>query len=171
MLAIRPSPLDPRRAHVRFGPLTLDAALGIGGMTAFKREGDGATPIGSLEVLSGFRKGGYKAIAPARVELHRTGRGDGWCDAPGHAAYNRPVRLPFAASHEKLLREDCLYNFVLVVDWNFRQRRRGAGSAIFVHVAKPGFPPTQGCIAFRERDLIRLLPHVGRGARFLVRRS
>ena len=41
-----------------------------------------------------------------------------------------------------------------VLDWNIRSRRRGMGSAIFLHVAKPGYPPTQGCIALARRDLL-----------------
>lgn len=163
MVSVRISPLDPRRAHVRFGPLHFHAALGKGGVTAFKREGDGATPLGRMAVLSGFRSRRDLSAVVSPIGMSRVGKSAGWCDEPGHAAYNHPVRLPFAASHEKLLREDCLYDFVLVLDWNISSRKRGAGSAIFFHVAKPGYPPTQGCIALARRDMIRLLPHLRRG--------
>ena len=30
---------------------------------------------------------------------------------------------------------------------------RGRGSAIFLHVASPGYRPTEGCVAMTDRDL------------------
>lgn len=161
---VRVSPSDRSKALVRIGPVTLPAALGRGGVTAFKREGDGGTPRAAMAVLAGFRRGGMLTPDHAGLTLRRVGRRDGWCDAPGHAAYNRHVRLPFPASHETLLRNDILYDFGFVLDWNIRSRRRGAGSAIFLHVARPGFPPTEGCIALKRRDMLRLMPLLGRGS-------
>jgi L,D-peptidoglycan transpeptidase YkuD (ErfK/YbiS/YcfS/YnhG family) len=84
-----------------------------------------------------------------------------WCDATGHASYNRPVRAPFASSHERLKREDALYDICIVMDWNIRMRKRSCGSAIFFHLAKPGYTPTEGCVAISARDMRRLLPHLG----------
>ncbi|MDF1608230.1 L,D-transpeptidase family protein [Hoeflea sp. YIM 152468] len=162
-ITVRRSPIDPLRAMVRCGPVSLPAALGRGGIVSFKREGDGGTPRASMAVLSGFRRAGMLTPDRAGVALQRVNRKDGWCDAPDHAAYNRHVRLPFSASHETLIREDVLYDFGFVLDWNITSRKRGAGSAIFLHVAKPGFPPTQGCIALHRRDLLRLMPYLRRG--------
>ncbi|MEM5470756.1 L,D-transpeptidase family protein [Hoeflea sp. AS60] len=167
-VVVRPSPTDRLRGLVRIGPLTLQAALGRGGVTSFKREGDGGTPRAAMAVLSGFRRGGMLTPDHSGLPLQRVGKKDGWCDAPGHAAYNRHVRLPFADSHETLLRNDVLYDFGFVLDWNIRTRRRGAGSAIFLHVAKPGFPPTQGCIALKRRDMLRIMPFLRRGTVFRV---
>jgi Uncharacterized protein conserved in bacteria len=171
VLSVRPTPGDGKKALVRFGPLTFRAALGRGGISIFKREGDGATPHGWLEIVSGFRRVGLRRRVVAGLPMRPVGAADGWCDAPGHPSYNRPVRLPFSASHEKLRREDALYDIVLVLDWNFRRRARGLGSAIFAHVARPGYLPTEGCIAFHPRDLARILPLVGRGSAFVVSRS
>ena len=167
-IMVRPSPINRLRALVRIGPLTFQAALGRGGVTAFKREGDGGTPRAAMVVLAGFRRGGMLTPDRAGVSLQRVGSKDGWCDAPGNAAYNRHVRLPFPASHETLLRDDVLYDFGFVLDWNFRSRRRGAGSAIFLHVAKPGFPPTQGCIALKRGDMLRIMPLLKRGTMIRV---
>ncbi|PHR17679.1 MAG: hypothetical protein COA37_21845 [Hoeflea sp.] len=160
---VRVSPRDRLKALVQLGPLTFQAALGRGGVTSFKREGDGGTPRARMAVLSGFRKGGMLTPDRAGLKLRRVGGRDGWCDAPGHGRYNRPVRLPFSASYETLLRNDVLYDFGFVLDWNIRTRRRGMGSAIFLHVAKPGFPPTEGCIALKRGDMLRLMPLIRRG--------
>ncbi len=84
-------------------------------------------------------------------------RDDGWCDAPADRNYNRPVRLPYAASAEAVWRADRLYDIVVVLSHNTRPRVRGSGSAIFLHVAKPGYAPTEGCIALRREHLLALL--------------
>ncbi len=85
-----------------------------------------------------------------------------WCDASADPNYNRPVRAPFKPSHERLKREDELYDICVVMDWNVRMRKRGCGSAIFFHIARPGFTPTEGCVAISSRDMRRLLPHLDR---------
>ncbi len=104
----------------------------------------------------------------ARLPVRRTRADDGWCDAPNHPAYNRPVRLPIAASAEGMLRTDALYDVVVVLDWNFRARARGRGSAIFLHVAKPGYAPTEGCVAVSRADMNRLSPLLREGRRIVV---
>lgn len=116
-----------------------------------------------MPVLGGFQRGEQRRMIVSQVSLRRVGRRDGWCDAPTHAAYNRPVRLPFGFSHETLTRSDSLYDVALILDWNVSRRARGAGSAIFLHVARDGFPPTEGCIALRRGDLQRLLKVIRRG--------
>ena len=82
---------------------------------------------------------------------------DGWCDDPADRNYNRLVRLPSRRSAEGLKRADRLYDLVLVLGYNDRPRVRGKGSAIFVHLARPGLTPTDGCIALKRHDLMMLL--------------
>ena len=77
---------------------------------------------------------------------------DGWCDEPADRNYNRPVRLPYSASAETMLRNDELYDVAIVLDWNIRRRARGLGSAVFLHIAPPGHPPTEGCVAIAPRE-------------------
>ncbi len=45
-----------------------------------------------------------------------------------------------------------------------RPRVRGGGSAIFMHVAGPGYAPTEGCIALSRQHLLLLLRHLRAGA-------
>jgi L,D-peptidoglycan transpeptidase YkuD (ErfK/YbiS/YcfS/YnhG family) len=85
---------------------------------------------------------------------------DGWCDDPADRNYNRLVRLPSRRSAEGLKRADRLYDLVLVVGYNDVPRVKGKGSAIFVHLARPDFTPTDGCIALSRHDLTMLLAHV-----------
>lgn len=85
-----------------------------------------------------------------------------WCDAVGDPNYNRPVRAPFKPSHEKLRRDDGLYDICIVLDWNLTPRKRRCGSAIFFHLARPGYTPTEGCVAIAPQDMRRLLPFLGK---------
>lgn len=105
---------------------------------------------------------------PDRVQRPRTGlplaviaTTDGWCDAVGDRNYNRKVAHPYPASAEALWRADGLYDVVVVLAHNRRPRVRGRGSAIFLHVARPGHLPTEGCIALARPDLLRLLSRIG----------
>ncbi|HEY0421221.1 MAG TPA: L,D-transpeptidase family protein, partial [Acetobacteraceae bacterium] len=82
---------------------------------------------------------------------------DGWCDDPGHPDYNRMIRLPHSARHEELWRRDGLYDILGVLGWNDEPVERGRGSAIFLHVCRPDFAPTEGCVALPAGDLRALL--------------
>lgn len=144
--------------------------LGRGGVSAFKHEGDGATPLGTHYLLYGYFRQGRLGTRSTRLEMSVIDEATGWCDAPADRNYNRPVRLPYGASHEIMLRGDELYDICIVLDWNMRRRRRGRGSAIFLHVAKPGLPPTEGCVAVRPQILKRLLPYLSRRTRLIVLR-
>jgi L,D-peptidoglycan transpeptidase YkuD (ErfK/YbiS/YcfS/YnhG family) len=86
---------------------------------------------------------------------------DGWCDASADRNYNRPVRHPYPTSAERLWRADALYDVVVVLGYNDYPRLRGRGSAIFMHVARPGYAPTEGCVALSRPHLLRLLERLG----------
>lgn len=170
---VRPRPRDPRQGILRLGPHAFACALGRSGLSPFKREGDGATPIGRFAVLSGyFRRvpAGDLGVGRARLRLAPSHARLGWCDAPFDRNYNRPVRIPYPASHERMARPDGLYDVCLVLDWNVTERRQGRGSAIFLHLARPGFAPTEGCVAVSRRTMARLLAGLKRGARLAVTR-
>jgi L,D-peptidoglycan transpeptidase YkuD (ErfK/YbiS/YcfS/YnhG family) len=142
---------------------SVPCALGRSGIVSEKREGDGGTPAGRLPL----RRLLYRAD---RLSRPRTGlpaaaiaETDGWCDDPGDPAYNRPVRLPYPGHHEVLWREDELYDLLVVLGYNDAPVAAGRGSAIFLHLARAGYPPTEGCVALAKPDLLRLLEEIGLG--------
>lgn len=162
-LVVRARPGKPSQGLMQAGPLVFACALGRGSIASNKREGDGATPLAAMRILSGyFRSGRLAGARRTRLPMAATDTGLGWCDAPQDRNYNRPVRLPYKASHETMQRADHLYDACLVLDWNIAPRRRGCGSAIFFHLARPGYTPTEGCVAIGKRDMERLLPHLSR---------
>ena len=151
--------LSARDTHgwLTFGHLRVRCVIGRSGRTAFKREGDGATPIGVFLLREIFFRQDRIMRPRTRVPVSAIRRQDGWCDAPDDRNYNGPITHPYPASAERLWRDDQLYDIVGVLDYNIRPRVRGKGSAIFLHCAKEGYKPTEGCVAVRRQDLLRLL--------------
>ncbi len=113
-----------------------------------------------MPLLYGFIRGERIRAVQTPLTLRRAVKSMLWCDAPSDPNYNRLVRAPFKSSHEDICREDGLYNVCLVLDWNVRSRQRNRGSAIFMHMIRPGYEPTAGCVALHPRDMRRLLPHL-----------
>jgi L,D-peptidoglycan transpeptidase YkuD (ErfK/YbiS/YcfS/YnhG family) len=159
-IIVRRRPGHPTRAIVQAGPLRLPAAIGRSGVTSVKREGDGATPRATMRMLGGFFRADNHRMVKTRLPLKSIRSDMLWCDAPKHAAYNRLVKAPFAPSHEQMMRKDRLYDVCLVMDWNIKTRKRGCGSAIFFHIARLDYAPTEGCIAISPADMRRLLPYL-----------
>jgi L,D-peptidoglycan transpeptidase YkuD (ErfK/YbiS/YcfS/YnhG family) len=143
----------------------LRCAIGRSGCRAIKREGDGASPLGSWPVRSVYYRADRITRPRTRAPLRPLRPDDGWCDAPGDRNYNRPVRHPYPASAEQMWRADHLYDIVVVLGHNDVPRRRGMGSAIFMHLARAGYRPTEGCIALKLADMRRLLAALDRGTR------
>lgn len=132
-------------------------ALGRGGVRPEKVEGDGVTPAGTWALGRVFYRADRlepPATALKTVAMEPT---HGWCDDPAHADYNRLITLPHPARHEELWREATVYDVVVEVLYNTNPVQPGLGSAIFMHVAKPGYTPTEGCIALEIQDLLDLL--------------
>src|SRR5471030_590742 len=123
------------------GTETFTAALGHCGIRADKREGDGATPAGTLPLRSVLYRPDRLPAPVCAAPVRPLNPHDGWCDDPAHPAYNRPVRLPINASAEALWRDDAVYDIIGVLGWNDDPVLPGRGSAIFLHVARDNFAP------------------------------
>ena len=132
-------------------------ALGRGGIVADKREGDGGTPAGRLALRRVLYRADRLPTPATALPLQALGLDDGWCDAPDDPSYNRPVRHPHPASAERLWREDGLYDVVVELGWNDDPVTPGRGSAIFLHVARPDYGATEGCVALALPHLLELL--------------
>ncbi len=133
------------------------AAIGRGGVRADKQEGDGATPAGLLPLRRVLYRADRVSAPRCAVPLEPLAPVDGWCDDPRETAYNRMVTLPFAGGHEALWRSDVVYDLIGILGWNDAPVRPGRGSAIFLHIARADYAPTEGCIALALPDLRTVL--------------
>ena len=150
------------------GPFRLRCALGPAGIVHRKREGDRATPAGKFALLwayyrpdRGLRPRSGLAMLPMRMD-------QGWCEDPASRNYKRPVRVANEAGVDHMWRTDGLYDVTIVLDYNFTRRKKGAGSAIFFHHARPGLTPTLGCVAIRPGDMRKLLPRLSQKAKMRI---
>jgi L,D-peptidoglycan transpeptidase YkuD (ErfK/YbiS/YcfS/YnhG family) len=145
------------------------AACGRGGVRADKREGDGASPEGTFPLLHGFYRADRIGRPASGLTMTALQPDDGWVDDPADPNYNRPVKLPYPVSHEEMWLTDGVYDLVVVIGYNTAPVVPGRGSAIFLHVARPDFSPTAGCIAIDRQVLAGLLGLLGPGSRITIR--
>lgn len=144
---------------LRFGETELRCALGKGGLkpASEKREGDGASPIGAWPIRKVFYRPDLGPAPQTALPVEAIQPNDGWCDAPGDPAYNRPVTLPYPASAERMWRDDRVYDIVVVLGHNDDPPVSPMGSCIFMHLARPDYSPTEGCVALARADLEAVL--------------
>jgi L,D-peptidoglycan transpeptidase YkuD (ErfK/YbiS/YcfS/YnhG family) len=142
---------------IRLGPHAWRCCIGRSGIRLDKAEGDGATPPGLLPLRRVLFRADRGPAPQTGLPVEPIAPEDGWCDAPGDEFYNRPVRLPYTGRHETLWRGDEVYDIVGVLGWNDAPVVPGRGSAIFLHLARPDYRPTEGCIALAAPDLRALL--------------
>jgi L,D-peptidoglycan transpeptidase YkuD (ErfK/YbiS/YcfS/YnhG family) len=165
---VRSLPGNRRRGRISAGHFQFPCALGKGGVTQKKREGDGATPLGTFQLRRLWYRGDVVQRPQTKLPLRVTKPWDGWCDAASHRRYNKPVALPFLASHERMWRDDHLYHYVIEIGWNDQPAKPGRGSAIFMHIARPGYKPTEGCVALKIGDMKKLLVRLGPKTRIVI---
>jgi L,D-peptidoglycan transpeptidase YkuD (ErfK/YbiS/YcfS/YnhG family) len=143
------------------GPWSLPVALGRSGIKTNKLEGDGGTPRGRFRLRRLWWRADRAPRSLTGLPSRPIRPDDGWCEEPAHRAYNRPVKLPPGSAPDRLWRPDRLYDWIIEIDHNVRPRIARRGSAVFIHVARPGFAPTAGCVALDAPSLRRLLPRLG----------
>jgi L,D-peptidoglycan transpeptidase YkuD (ErfK/YbiS/YcfS/YnhG family) len=169
LLQVRSAPGTRTRGWLIAGPLTFPVALGRGGILANKREGDGATPRGRFRLKRLWWRADRGPRPRSLLPVRRIAPDDGWCEDPADRRYNRAIKVPAGRPGDRLRREDHLYDFIVEIDHNTHPRVAGRGSAVFIHVAKPGLAPTAGCVAMPRARLRRLLEKIGKGTRIVIR--
>jgi L,D-peptidoglycan transpeptidase YkuD (ErfK/YbiS/YcfS/YnhG family) len=167
-ILVRVRPGQRTRGWLLAGPLALPVALGRGGIKANKREGDGGTPRGVFRLRRLWWRADRTARPRTRLPVRRIRADDGWCEDPRDRHYNQPIRLPPNHPGDRLWRDDRLYDFIIELDHNTRPRIARRGSAVFIHVARPGFMPTAGCVALAAPALRRLLTRLGPQTRLIL---
>jgi L,D-peptidoglycan transpeptidase YkuD (ErfK/YbiS/YcfS/YnhG family) len=156
-----------RAGHHQLGTLIVGqasfvCALGRTGVSARKREGDGATPRGRLPLQRIFFRADRQPRLQGLLPITAINPTHAWCDDATDRRYNRLICLESGESEERLWRKDHVYDVVVALGWNHAPVRKGRGSAIFWHLARPGHPPTAGCIAVNSEVFRKVLPRLSR---------
>jgi L,D-peptidoglycan transpeptidase YkuD (ErfK/YbiS/YcfS/YnhG family) len=167
-IRIRARPGVRTQGWLQAGPHRLPVALGRAGIRADKREGDGGTPRGRFRPLRLWWRPDRAVRPRTLLPARRIGPDDAWCEDPADRRYNRAFRRSANEPGDRLRRDDRLYDFVVEIDHNTRPRIAGRGSAVFIHVARPGYAPTAGCVALAAKDLRRLLGRLSQKTRIEI---
>lgn len=132
-------------------------AIGKGGFSNDKREGDGCTPTGVFALRECWYRLDRSPPPQTSLPLKIIHENDGWCDDSESPDYNTHVKLPYHYSHEKLWRADHVYDLIVPIGYNDDLIITGRGSAIFMHLAHDNYKPTEGCVALERRDFMTIL--------------
>jgi L,D-peptidoglycan transpeptidase YkuD (ErfK/YbiS/YcfS/YnhG family) len=162
---------EPGRGTLIWQGKSYECTLGRSGVRRDKCEGDGASPAGCYALRAVFYRPDRMERPATRLVCTAIGPDDGWCDAPNDPAYNRKVRLPYRTSAETMWREDALYDIVVVLGHNDDPVVPGAGSAIFLHLARDDGGPTEGCIGVSRTLALELIAALGPEDRICIRAS
>lgn len=165
---MRAAPGTRTRGVLTAGPLAFPVALGRGGILANKREGDGATPRGRFRLRQLWWRADRMARPATLLPARRIGPQDAWCEDPADRRYNRALVIAPADAGDRLRRADQLYDLIIEIDHNTRPRVTRRGSAVFVHIARPGLAPTAGCVAMPKPRLRQLLARLGPKTRIII---
>ena len=134
----------------------MKCAIGKKGIGYKKKEGDLITPKGKFKIkLILYRKDRVKLKTKLRkVAIQKNMV---WCDDPRSQKYNQLVKLPSNFRHEKLYKKENIYDIVLVLNFNMSPTKKNKGSGIFIHVAKKNYKKTEGCVAIRKFELLKIV--------------
>jgi L,D-peptidoglycan transpeptidase YkuD (ErfK/YbiS/YcfS/YnhG family) len=167
-LRVRAGSTSRTRGLLAAGPQTWPVALGGGGILADKREGDGATPRGRFRLVRLWWNP-ERGLRPAtRLPVRRIAADDAWCEDPADRRYNRPIKMATNGAGDRLRRVDHLYDLIVEIDHNTRPRIARRGSAVFIHLARPGLAPTAGCVTMPKARLRLLLGRIGPRTRIVI---
>jgi L,D-peptidoglycan transpeptidase YkuD (ErfK/YbiS/YcfS/YnhG family) len=161
VLTVQVDSADSSLGWATLGERRWRCVVGAGGVREDKVEGDQATPAGPYPLRHIYFRNDRLVLPKVRLPARPIGERDGWCDDPRSPAYNRLVRIPNEWSHEKMWREDGLYDLLVVVGYNDDPPEGEWGSAIFLHIARDDMSPTRGCVAFTRDDLLELVTLIG----------
>ncbi len=168
--AIYVTPRPGRRSQglLRAGWLVLPVALGRAGVRANKREGDGGTPRGKFHPVRLWWRPDRSVRPRTLLPISRIGPTDAWCEDPADRRYNRAFRRAPSEPGDRLWRDDRLYDVIIEIDHNARPRVAARGSAVFLHIARPGVAPTAGCVALSPLAIRMLVKRLNKKTRIVI---
>jgi L,D-peptidoglycan transpeptidase YkuD (ErfK/YbiS/YcfS/YnhG family) len=147
------------------------ARVGLGGLSAHHREGDGTTPTGAYAI--GATMYGVGPDPGVAYAYHRLVCGDWWDEDPASPTYNTfrhvtcGTKPPFGGTSEALWRSTVAYREFAFIEYNAAPAIPGRGSAIFLHDDRGH--ATNGCVSLPRPQLIGILRRLLPGAAIQIR--
>ena len=156
------------KKYLSYGKYKVKCAVGKRGIGLKKKEGDLITPIGQYKIkYILFRKDRIKKIQ-SKLRKIVIKKNMGWCDDPKSKQYNKLISLPFNYSHERLFKKENIYDIILVLNYNMSPYKKNKGSAIFIHIAKKNYKKTEGCVAIKKFELLKILKKIKKNTKVKI---
>ena len=149
-----------KSGYLKYKNLRFRCALGKAGIKKKEKEGDNVTPKGIFNIIKMYYRPDKIKNITTDVKKIKIKKNMGWCDDSRSDSYNQQIKLPNKFGHEKLFRNDNLYDLILVLNYNINPTIKYKGSAIFIHIAKNSYKKTKGCIALKKEHLIKLISKI-----------
>ena len=131
-------------------------------------EGDSITPKGIFKIIKIYYRSDKIKTIETLIKKNKIKKNMGWCDDPKSHFYNQQIKLPTKYSHEKLYRNDNLYDLIAVLNYNINPIIKNKGSAIFLHIAKNSYQKTKGCIALKKVHLIKIISKIKKNTKIKI---
>ena len=157
-----------KNGYLQYKNFRFRCAIGKTGIKKKIREGDNITPKGIYKLINIFFRPDRIRDLKTVIKKNKITRKIGWCDDINSKYYNRKIELPNKSGHEKLYRQDNIYDIIVVLNYNINPVIKNKGSAIFLHIAKKNYQKTQGCIAIKKIHLKKLLSVIGKNTKIKI---
>jgi len=153
---------------IKYKNFKFRCALGKAGIGEKKREGDNITPTGTFKMVKIYYRSDRIKKISSKFRAIKIKKNMGWCDDPNSKNYNQLINLPSRYGHEKIFKKNNIYDIIVVLNYNMKPVIKNKGSAIFIHIAKKNYQPTQGCIALKKNDLLKLLSKISKNIKIKI---
>jgi L,D-peptidoglycan transpeptidase YkuD (ErfK/YbiS/YcfS/YnhG family) len=157
-----------KSGYLKYKNFKYRCALGKAGVNKKIKEGDGITPKGVFKITKIYYRADKIRNIKTNIKKIKITKNMGWCDDPFSRFYNKQIKLPSKFSHEKLYRNDDLYDLIAVINYNTNPIIKNKGSAIFMHVSKNSYKKTKGCIALKKKNLINIVTKVNKNTKIKI---
>ena len=157
-----------KSGYLKYKNFKFRCALGKGGIKQKEREGDFITPKGKFKLIKIYYRSDRIKKINSTLKKIKIKKNMGWCDDVSSNYYNKQIKINKKIGHEKLHREDNVYDIIVVLNYNLNPIIKGKGSAIFLHVAKKNYNKTQGCIALKKNELLYLVSKIKKNTQIRI---
>ncbi len=155
-------------AYISYEKKKIICYVGKNGIGKKNREGDFITPKGCFKLLKVFYKEKKNLKIKSGIPLFKIKRKFAWCVDSRHKNYNSLVQKPIHCKFEELFRNDSLYDVIIVLDYNYPKPIKYKGSAIFLHCSEKRKKFTEGCLAVKKKDLLKMIELMSPSSKLII---
>ena len=155
-------------AKLIFSKNKLSCFVGVNGIKKKVREGDMVTPKGTYKFIEVYYRPDKVKDLKANIPTKKILRNSFWCVDSKSKFYNSYQNNTKKKLCEELYRNDGLYDILITLDYNINPTKKFKGSAIFIHCSGAKKKFTEGCLALKKKDLVKLIRLIKPQSRLII---